>query len=260
MADSAEGKDPGNATAGGTSTERRDADGGGAQEGSQEGASGSRNVIAMDDLPEEMRGKEPAQVQAMWNAAARALENQNNENETLKSELRQMREQLENLGRRAPEPETPPEPDLSPDEIRDKIFDDPVSAVEAVVRKKFGPLIDRLERSTGETALMRMSKKIGSDFDDYEDSVRAILANTSGPISDQTVYGAYLMARGEKAVQSDQERKKKAASSPAPTPEVNESDAPKLSSLQQQVARSMGMSEDEFTHYMNADGLELGID
>lgn len=206
-----------------------------------QGGAEEKRAIPVDSLPEDMRDKSPAEINRMWQTAAAVLAAKNDEVEQLNTRLRALEEA---------KTKEPPEPDPTEGvDLKEMIYDDPEKAVEIAFQRVYGKEFQRVESAVSDTVLMKVAKEIGPDFDKHEDKIRAILAGSKGPVTPDTVHGAYLMAKGLSTVEYEREARKKAAESEPPTPEVKDSDLPQLTDLDKQIARGMGMSEEEYIKY-----------
>lgn len=218
----------------------------GSQGGDQTGETNS-GTINVADLPEEMRGKTPAEISTMWGAAARVLADKNSETETQSARIAVLESAA--LERQQAPPEPIPDPDEGVD-IKELMYEDPEKAVDVLLRRRYGETIDRLEAGIGQTAMIAARQNIGPDFDDHADAVKTILSKSSGPIDERAIQGAYYMARGLASVQADTAKAKLAIETPAPTPEVTEVDqAGPLTGLAAQIQRGSGLTEEEFIEF-----------
>lgn len=220
---------------------------GGQTGGDQTGEGTDSSLIDRSLLPEEMRGKTPEQISMMWGAATRVLEAKNSESDSNNARIAALEAQI------AANVEPEPDP-LEGVDMKEMMLDDPVRAVdlllEKTLEKKYGNTVARLESGIGETEIVKASRTIGPDFDQHEPKVRAILASSSGDVTEASVYGAYMMARGMAAVEDDNKRKKLSAETPAPTPEVTEVDSPtQLTGLAREIQKGSGLTEEDFTKF-----------
>lgn len=201
--------------------------------------------IWREGLPDEWKGKTPQEIARVWGTAATLLDSKNNEVEAL-------RQQLESLKSASPTPQpASPEPE-EPIDFKSLIFDDPERAVDLAVEKKYGKRVQEYERELSNVAVMKVEREF-ADFDEYRDTVNAILSNAQGRVTDQDVRSAYLLARGYKSVQDEREAAQAVHNEPPSPPEPTKK-TPEIPELGKAMMSSLGFqSEEEMDEWLNSD-------
>jgi len=232
---------PGAAGDGGTGT----APTGGQQTSGGETVTHGGSVLPIDALPEQLRGLPLNQIKYLLTNMVSATQNTAKEN-------RELKQKLEELSKSSPKGKTSRrEPDEEGDDSDEKpleelILENPEEAISRVIEKRFGKDISQFREGFGESVMHSVRAEI-PDFREHEDAVREILVESRTPMTRENVMGAYLMALGQQQFTS-----RRQAMLEAEKMEKGRSDAddtkPKrtLSSLQKEVARGLGMSEDEY--------------
>jgi hypothetical protein len=213
-------------------------------------------TVPVSVLPEEIRGKSESELAVILDRMSRTTI----EGAQAKQRVTQLEAQLAEARASATprharvEPEVPDDFDLT-EAIVSGNEEDVEKAVLHVLAKR--GLLGRFEQVEsaignvgGETAMMRAQREL-TDFDEYSETVEAIIRDTDGggenpvPRTWNNVRGAYIMARGLK----DLERAKKAAL-PADRPKEDlPQDLPKIDSLTAALSAEMGVSEADVLKY-----------
>jgi Asp-tRNA(Asn)/Glu-tRNA(Gln) amidotransferase A subunit family amidase len=205
--------------------------------------------VWQEGMPEEWKGKSKSEITSLWTSAATVLDAKNAEVEALRQQLEAARTQREYT---APPP--PPVPQEDPVDFRSLIFDDPEKAIDFALEKKYGRRVQEMDQTQAEIALMKVEREF-PDFDRHRDTINSILAQNKGTrISDHTVRAAYLMAKGNAAIQAEAAARAAAIHSQPPTPPGPAAKKVEITSLEQEVARAMGFeSDEEFAEWRDSD-------
>lgn len=212
-------------------------------------------LSAADILPEEFRGRDPAEVRLMLNQMPRIVKAQ-------KEELESLRLQVGGAGR----PDVthgPVEVQKTPEELQqefEELFEaNPREAIRKFVEVEYGPRFGQVESRVGE-AEFRLVKQSVPDFGEYEEEIRLLLQQSGVPATQQNIMGAYTMAVGNREIQKRQQRLRMAEESPKASPSPSElEEKVELTDLEQEVASSMGLSNEEFARYSQKDSFSLNI-
>lgn len=196
-------------------------------------------------LPPELQGKTPEQIGELWGLMQQAssaqawAQQQAQQTQQQQAQLQQLQQQ-----------QAAAEPELN---LRDLFQEDPEAASRVVFERNYGQLAASLAANALEGVYSNLKTSV-PDFSDYEQRTREIVQGWGVPPTGLTpdhIRSAYLMARGEKA-----EQDKRTASAqqpqvvtepakprpPTPTP------AP-LNDTEKEIARQLGMSEQEYTEH-----------
>jgi hypothetical protein len=214
---------------------------------------------AADILPEEFKGRDPAEVRLLLSQMPKIVRSQKEELENLRTQL---------AGGGAPTvthgaPAEPPEPKLSPEEeaakFAEKFDKDPVQALREFVHGELSGNLGRLDERVGETEFTLVKQSI-PDFHEFEDDVRGILSRTRSPATQENIRNAYTYLVGQRTLQrKEQELRAQASSPPAAATPDNAEKKVELTALQQEVANSMGLSAEEYAEYTSPDSFKLNI-
>lgn len=197
-------------------------------------------AVPVEILPEELRDRPDAEIQFLLGHMVSALGERNNEVDTLKEQIAELRGEV----RGAPKPPAAPDPDADKP-LEELILEDTEKAIDRYLEKKgYIKAVAGLGSEVGETMLSLISQEI-DDFAEHEDTIREILKRGKLPASRENIIGAYTMAVGEKHFTEKKKGGRKSGSipptaPPAPTPPAEE---PKLSTLEQEVMRAHGITD-----------------
>lgn len=204
------------------------------------------SVLPSDVLPEQLRGLPANQIKYLLTNMVTATQNTAKENRQLKERL----EALEKGGKPAPKGRESKavELDDTPGEkpLEELILEDPESAIAAVIQKRFGKDISQLQQGFGESVMHTLRAEI-PDFREHEESIREILEESDTPVTKDNVMGAYLMALGQQQFVSRRQESLKADSMDKANADTSDTAKKReLSVLQREVAKGLGMTEDEY--------------
>lgn len=208
---------------------------------------------AAEILPDEFKGRDPAEVRLLLSQMPRIVKAQKEELETLR---------LKMAGASAPT-NVPAPPQKSPEEVQkefeDLFTENPREAIKKFVEQEYGGRFGSVEQRIGDTEFRLVSQSV-PDFGEYEEDVRQLLQSSGAPATQQNIMGAYTMAVGNRELQKRMQRQRMATNAPKaePTP-TPEKEVPELSPLQQEVASSMGLSAEEYVKYSQDDSFALKI-
>lgn len=202
-----------------------------------------------EGLPEEWKGKSPAEISRIWQTAATMLDSKD-------EQLKAMKQQMESATSRPPDP--PPVQEEEEVDLKALVFDDPVKAVEIAGRKLFGPQVERINTKLASLAMMEVEREY-PDFAKYKDTVKQIVSAKQGEIEAQDVRAAYLMARGFSAVQAEQEEASRIHNEPPSPPEPSKK-KPEIPELGKAIMSRMGFeSEEEMDEWLSAEDVEMEV-
>jgi len=202
-----------------------------------------------EGMPEEWKGKSQTEITSLWSSAATVLDARNTEVEALRTQL----EAAQNVPVVAPEP-APVEPAPEPVDFKTLIFDDPEKAIELKMEEKYGKRAEEIDQDMSQLAVLRVEREF-SDFEQHRDTVQAILAQNPGQrVTDHTVRAAYLMSKGNEALQAEKAAVAAAVHNEPPSaPEPVKAEV-KITTVEQEVARAMGFETDaEFAEWRDMD-------
>lgn len=212
---------------------------------------------AADILPEEFKGRDPAEVRLLLSRMPQIVKAQ-------KEELQNLRMQLSGgtaptVTHGAPDPEPQKSPEERAEEFAEKFDKNPMEAIRQFVEEEYAPQLSNINQRVGETEF-RLVKQTVDDFEEYEDDVRALLEQSRSPATQGNIMAAYAMAVGQREIQKREQRVRQSASSPPanPAPDPTEK-TPELTPLQAEVASSMGLTPEEFIKYSDGDSFNLKI-
>lgn len=203
-------------------------------------------------LPDEFKGRDPAEVRLLLSQMPKIVKAQKEELDSLR---------LKMAG--ASEPTNIPMPQRTAEEVQqefEELFDkNPREAIKKFVEQEYGGRFGSVEQRIGETEFRLVSQSV-PDFREYEEDVRSLLRQSGAPATQQNIMGAYTMAVGNRELQRRMIRQRMSANAPKadPTPKPEEQ-KPELSPLQEEVARSMGLSAEEYVKYAKDDSFSLKI-
>jgi hypothetical protein len=205
--------------------------------------------VWQEGMPEEWKGKSKGEVSALWTSAATVLDAKNAEVESLRQQMESLRSQSQFQS--AP---PPPPPAEEPVDFKSLIFDDPERAIEVAMERKYGSRVKEIDQTQADLAVMKVEREY-PDFEKHRDTINAVLSQNRGmKITDQTVRAAYLMAKGNAALQAEQQARTAAIHSQPPTPPESKKPKVEITSLEQEVARAMGFETDEeFAEWRDSD-------
>lgn len=209
-------------------------------------------------LPSEFMGRDPAEVKLLLSRMPQIVKAQ-------KEELQNLRMQLSGGGQPTVThgSNEPPKPEKSEEEKQEEfieLFDkNPMEAIRQFVQEEYGPQIGGLSQRVGETEF-RLVKQSVDDFEEYEDDVRTLLAESGSPATQANIMSAYTYAVGQRELQKREQRIRQHNSSPPadPAPEPTDEKV-ELTDLEQEVASHMGLTAEEFVKYGKQDSFELKI-
>lgn len=196
-------------------------------------------TISLDVLPEELRDRPEAEIKFLLGHMVTALGERNNAVDELK-------EQVAALSGRVAAPPAVPDPD-DDKPLEELILENTEKALDKYLEKKgYVKAIDGISDQVGETTFALVGQEV-DDFEEHEDAVREILKIGRLAPTKKNIMGAYTMALGQKQLSERQRTGRRGSGSippsnapPAPDPA---GDAPKLSSLEQEVMRAHGVTD-----------------
>lgn len=210
--------------------------------------------VPRDALPEELRGQDPETISRTLDTMTQVLRTRNEENQELRQRLNALEEQA-----RRPEPQ---EEDLSDEELKELIYENPEEAIDKVIRKRYGSVMQSVNRANEGVAFMQARDQFGEKFEAVEDDVRTVLEQSGAAPTPENVEWAFYMAHGRRSLtQSEQEarQERKEASAPErPSPPEQESE-PQLTDLEDEIRRGMNMSKEEYVEYRDAEELVMDV-
>jgi hypothetical protein len=192
--------------------------------------------VPEDALPEFLRGRSPDEVRRAIDEAFQGARTANSELRNLKSEMDEIKS---NLGKKDKEPEQPEKP------LDELLYENPEEAIARVIQKRYGSRFAGLEEQVGSTVFATVRNEL-PDFDDYEDDVRSLLAESRAPATRANIVGAYKMVLGDRAMQQRAQASRRAANPEKPKPKPPESKKAKLSDLEKDIAKGLGVSEEKY--------------
>lgn len=222
--------------------------GGEGDEGLSGDAAGQAQAFPVDTLPEQLRGRSPAEVKLILGQMVSGIQSG-------AAELQRLREENERL-RSGPGIATPAPKKEEPEEaLEEMILKDPAKAVAKIVEERYGKRFTELESGAGEGIFAYMR---GQDptFAEYEPDVREALRKSGSPINQQSVHAAFLMTAGQKALEmrKNAESKKTAGAEKGGSgdKEGGKKKEPTLTELEKEVARGMRIDEKKYAEAKKA--------
>lgn len=206
-------------------------------------------TIPLDALPEDLRGKTPAEIKATLSALTKAIGTKNDESDQLKRRIADLESRLVN----PPPPQNREEDPDADKPLEELIVTKPKVAIQRALKEMgIQDRFENVERTAGagasEAAFMRAGTEF-SDFDEYEDEVKAILSKTGAPASYANVRGAYFMALGARTAEGKGRETRariteNGTEHPAPKPSTTRK-VRKLTALEREIARGQGFIDEK---------------
>ena len=178
-------------------------------------------------------------------------------NETFESLFTALRQPVERQA--APQAPAPaPEPELSNETVRDR-FDptsdkfDPIGAVRDITQRNYGGLIEDIGKRANAGMKESLRRQL-PDFDKHEADIDRVLANVpANQINEQVLANTYFSVLGAKEAARIKGERDKPPTTRQPSTKKEETERPKLSSEEEQVARVMFRgSADPIKAYLDA--------
>lgn len=207
-----------------------------------------------------MRGLPENQIKFILHNATAAVQNTAKENRKLQAQLEEFQKGKGGKGGgKAPKQSAAPPQGGDDDGEGEDDFDNlmktnPKQAIAMAVQEAFGQEISGLREGVGETYFSQMRQEY-PDFKEYEDTVRDIIETQQAPANKENLRGAYLMAKGHAAVQSERQKNSEDNNVETGTkrPDDKEGGGEKeLTPLQKEIARGLGMSEEKYIEAQNS--------
>lgn len=201
----------------------------------------------LTELPAEWAGKSAAEIRTLWETAGTVMASTNDANEAYKQRIADLE-----AARPAPIVEPVEDPDADVD-MKQLIYENPEKAFDIAMRRKYGPLIDRIEENIGDTAIINARSAL-PDFERYEDTVKQLVKGAGAGVNDSLVRQAYLTAVGMEKLEADTAERSAAAARPKPEPDPPAPKVVPVTGLAAEIMRGSGFeSEEEFNEYLAMD-------
>lgn len=150
-------------------------------------------------LPRELQGKSPDEVRSAWSV--------------LMDTVRMQGQQLERLTARGDKEPPPKEPAKDPKET---IWDDPAGTIGRIIDERlasYGHVLAGVEVGIYADARAQLP-----GFSKYEGAIKEFLQANNAPVTSANLKGAYLMFKGNEAVEAEQKAARRTTTSERPTP------------------------------------------
>ena len=209
-------------------------------------------TISLEALPEDLRDRPEAEVKFLLDHMISSLGSRNNEVDTLKEQIAELR------GAVSVTPPAEPDPDDAKP-MEELILEDVDKALDRWASKRgYVQGIGDLSERVGEAEFSMVAGQV-DDFADHEAQIRQLLKDGRLPATRQNIMGAYTMALGTKELEGRAlaARGRSGSIPPStPTPPDPSGGDPEMSELEKEVARAQGMSAEDFTKYRDTVGLD----
>lgn len=196
-------------------------------------------TIPRSALPEGLRDRSESEITFLLEHTITGLASRNNEVDQLKTELAELRGEVN----AAPPPEPDPD-DAKP--LAELMLEDPEKALDRWARKKgYVPAMESLSNRVGEAEFGMIRTEI-EGFADAETDVRELLTKSKIPATREGIMGAFQLVLGQEVL-ADRARAARDVSGsippsnpPAPDPE---GDPPALSDLETEIMHGHGITD-----------------
>ncbi len=208
-------------------------------------------TISLEALPADLRDRPEAEVKFLLEHMVSSLGTRNNEVDTLKEQIAELR------GAVSVTPPADPDPD-DDKPMEELILEDVDKALDRWATKRgYVQAVGNLEDRVGEAEFSMVAGQV-DDFADHEAQIRQLLKDGRLPATRQNIMGAYTMAVGAKVLEAKaRDTRGTTGSIPPSTPPAEPTgDEPVMSELETEVARAQGMSAEDFTKYRDSVGLD----
>ena len=212
-------------------------------------------ISASDIIPEEFRGRDPAEIRLLMSQMPRIVKAQ-------KEELDNIRIQMAGGGA-ATVTHGPPVIQKTVEETQaefEELFDkDPRAAIKQFIADEYAPTLQGMNSRLNASDMARVRSSMPS-FGDFEEDVTSLLTQSGAEATEANIRGAYAMAVGNREIQR-QATVARAAENPilaTPAPDSGKK-LPELSKLQNDVREQMGLSVEDYHKYTDDDSFALKI-
>jgi hypothetical protein len=203
--------------------------------------------LTPDVLPEFLRGRSAEEIKAAIHQAFQGSQIAN-------KELKELRRDLESL-RGEKKPEAPAEPEKPLEEL---LYENPEEAIDRVIRKRYGDRFESLEGRVGSTVFATVKSEF-DDFDEHEEEVKELISSSGAQPTRENILGAYQMVVGRKALEARQQAKRKSVNPERPKRKPETPAGPKLSDLEREIARGMGMTDEDYAAGRDNDYFDVKV-
>lgn len=216
------------------------------QPAGNEGGAGKPLGLDPSILPPSLQGKSESELKFILKQMPDALRKLQQDNENLKKQL--------SGGGDKPKPKEDEKPSKPYEE---RILDDPEGTIAEIVQKRFGGVIEGLDRRTARSELNTARQEL-DDFSEHEEEVLSVLEDAGAPATYENIAGAYTMVIGQKTL----EEKRRARQQPVGMEQGGNAPAEggdkkvKMTDLEREVARVHGMSEEQWAAARDGDVLD----
>lgn len=215
-------------------------------------------VNAADIIPDEFKGKDPAEIKILLSQMPRIVKAQKEEMESLRLQMAGINPP--NVVHGAP---VVVEPVKTAEEVQkafEDLFDkDPRAAIKQFIAEEYAPTIDGMNTRLDASDLARVRLSM-PNFGEFEEAVTDLLTRSGSPATEANIRGAYAMAVGNKEIEK-QALLSRAKDNPLPVTPVPELDTkvPDLTPLQEEVRQQMGISAEDYVKFSGDEPLALKI-
>lgn len=206
--------------------------------------------LSLADLPEEFKGRSPAEVKLILSRMPGLLE---------ASQGRV--QQLENA---MTAPPAPAEPEPEPDPMEGKTFqerfeEDPEAAIVWKVEQQYGTSFAGVTDRLGANDLQH-ARTVHGDFAEHEEGILKTLKDMGAPVNAQNLQGAYELSRGRQVIEAEALALRESGgiipTRPDPTPPTP---TVELTDEEKMIADTLHIEHAEYARYKKPEEFKLKI-
>lgn len=204
-------------------------------------------VVPEDVLPEQLRGRTPQEQKFILGQLA----------QTVQAQAARLKE-LEALPRGIARP-VPVEEDEKPKKpIEERILEEPEAVIAEVVRKLYGPTVERLEGGVEEVVESTSAREY-DDWEDVKDDVNALLREAKAPKTKANINLAYETVIGRRTLQQRRQARAAVLNPDIPIEGAPKSKLPELTGLEKEIFEASGMTREDWEKMADSSNLEIKV-
>lgn len=195
-------------------------------------------------IPDDLKGRSPEEIKSAWGL--------------LMDTVRMQGEQLKRYSEQQETAKAPPkEPEKDPKET---IWDDPEGTIDRIIEKKIGPRYSEVMQGI-EVGVYADARAQLPGFNKYEGQIKEFLKVNKADVTPANVRGAFLMFKGNEALEAEQRRAQRAPTSerPTPTKDTDKKVYEFPNEFEERVFRESQMSLEEWAELRKEGPIEVDV-